>query len=188
MLQKQKTFLFKKFILIITFLISWESSLAQGDQSTFDKEQTITRNLEDALLEINQLVISKQSNQAIAKSGPILDQLKLEEKYNSPIGLRARLLHGAALIHADTSKVSFDFLWKLKDDSKASKEWVVFAETCRIIASILEYSGRKAQSLGNLEEARYTIFKHKLDSIYPSFAVRISSWHRIFGDQDSSIY
>ncbi len=144
--------------------------------------------MQERLAQASRLMIAKQSNKAIDITNPILKKLKADGTYNSPFGLRARLIHGSALIHADTSEASYDFLWELKDDSRAAKQWTVFAETCRVIASVLEYAERKEQSLSNLNEARAVIRQHDLDSIYPHFAVRISSWHRVFGSRDSSIY
>ncbi|SFN62061.1 His Kinase A (phospho-acceptor) domain-containing protein [Algoriphagus ornithinivorans] len=158
-------------------------------QSLDKKILNLPKNKQEQILqEIYELVISKQSNLAVSISGPILEEIKLGGQYKSEMGLKARLFHGAALIHADTSTATFDFLWNLKDDSREQENWVILAETNRIIASLLEFVDRPNQSFDNLNEARALIREHQLDSIYPNFAVRISSWHRIFGQRDSSIY
>ena len=150
--------------------------------------RNVLRGEEDSLALATSLMTSKQSKSAIAVTSPLLDKLKKEGRYTSPFGLKARFVHGSALIHADMNRAPLDFLWELKDDSQASGQWDIFAETCRVIASILAYSGRPEQALQNLREAQATIKKHQLDSVYPHFAVRISSWHRIFGNRDSSVF
>ena len=162
-----------------------------AEDSIFIKEKdqrSLVQGEKDSLALATKLMISKKSKSVIALTGPLLEKLKREGRYTSPFGLRTRLIHGSALIHAVMNRDPFDFLWTLKDDSKNKEQWDIYAETCRVIASILEYSGRKEQSLENLREAQAVIYRHQLDSIYPHFAVRISSWHRVFGDRDSSIF
>jgi len=142
----------------------------------------------DSLAFATELMIAKRSKNSHAITLSLIQKLEKEDRLNSPFGLQVRLVHGSALIHAVNNRESFDFLWQLKDDSKSKKQWDIFAETCRVIASILEYSRRPAQSLQNLREAQLAIQQYQLDSIYPHFAVRISSWHHQFGKRDSSLY
>lgn len=154
---------------------------AQEDPSI---QKSILKSLEQA----NKLMVSKRSGSAIAITTKLMEQLKSKSQYDSPLGLKVRLVHGSALVHADTNRTGMNFLLTLKETSKAKKQWLVFAETCRIIAAELEFVGQKEESLANLRQAQATIQQYHLDSIYPHFAVRISSWHRIFGDRDSSIF
>lgn len=145
-------------------------------------------NEKDSLDLARKLMIAKRSKSAIAITGPLLEKLQEQGRYSNYFGLQTRLVHGSALIHARMDRTPFEFLWRLKDESKAAGAWDIFAETCRVIASILAYSGRSEQSLQNLREAQSTIRLHELDSLYAHFAVRISSWHRNFGSRDSSIF
>ena len=147
-------------------------------------QESTLKSLEQA----NKLMISKRSQSAIAITTKLIEQLKRKGQYDSPLGLKVRLVHGSALVHADTNRTGMNFLLALKETSKAKKQRSVFAETCRIIAAELEFVGQKEGSLANLREAQAAIQQYHLDSSYPHFAVRISSWHRIFGDRDSSIF
>ena len=154
-----------------------------AQQDTFT-QKSILKSLDQA----NKLMIAKRSQSAIAITTALMEQLKRKGQYDSPLGLKVRLVHGSALVHADTVRTGMNFLLALKETSKAKKQWSVFAETCRIIAAELEFVGQKEGSLANLREAQAAIQQYHLDSSYPHFAVRISSWHRIFGDRDSSIF
>lgn len=167
---------------LLLFLTAFQTKIF-AQQDTFTRK-SILKSLEQA----NKLMIAKRSQSAIAITTALMAQLKKKGQYNSPLGLKVRLVHGSALVHADTNRTGMNFLLTLKETSKAKKQWLVFAETCRIIAAELEFVGQKEESLANLRETQATIQHYHLDSIYPHFAVRISSWYRIFGDRDSSIF
>jgi len=77
----------------------------------------------------------KQSKSAVLITYKLLERLEKEERYNSPFGLKVQLIQGSALVYADTVRTGLNFLLKLKETSKAKKQWVAFAETCRVIAA-----------------------------------------------------
>lgn len=172
----------KSLLSLILFTVAFQT-LASAQQNSSKGES-----MQESLDVATQLMISKQSKSAVLITGKLLERLEKEGKYNSPFGLKVQLIHGSALVNADKLGAGLDFLLKLKETSQAKKQWDVFAETCRVIASVLEYAEKKEGSLSNLREAQATISRYQLDSIYPNFAVRISSWHRIFGDKDSSVF
>jgi signal transduction histidine kinase/DNA-binding response OmpR family regulator len=157
-------------------------------QTTAQQDTFTPKSILKSLDQANKLMIAKRSQSAIAITTELMEQLKKKGQYDSPLGLKVRLVHGSALMDSDTSQNKLNFLLKLKETSKATKQWEVFAETCRVIALELEYAMQSKESLSNLREAQATIKQYHLDSSYPHFAVRISSWHRIFGDRDSSIF
>lgn len=196
---KKMLLVFAASIIYITFLFSQpalDTTSAQvQSRITLSNLTDVNEDLElflineqDSLDLARKLMIAKRSKSAIAITGPLLKKLQEQGRYSNYFGLQTRLVHGSALIHARMDRTPFEFLWRLKDESKAAEAWDVFAESCRVIASILAYSGRPEQSLENLREAQSTIRLHKLDSVYAHFAVRISSWHRNFGSRDSSIF
>jgi signal transduction histidine kinase/DNA-binding response OmpR family regulator len=172
----------KSLLSLILFTVAFQT-LASAQQNS-----SIGESMQESLDVATQLMISKQSKSAVLITGKLLERLEKEEKYNSPFGLKVQLIHGSALVNADKLGAGLDFLLKLKETSHVKKQWDVFAETCRVIASVLEYAEKKEGSLSNLREAQATISRYQLDSIYPNFAVRIASWHRIFGDRDSSVF
>lgn len=172
----------KSLLSLILFTVAFQT-LASAQQNS-----SMGESMQESLDVATQLMISKQSKSAVLITGKLLERLEKEEKYNSPFGLKVQLIHGSALVNADKLGAGLDFLLKLKETSQAKKQWDVFAETCRVIASVLEYAEQKEGSLSNLREAQATISQYHLDSIYPNFAVRIASWHRLFGDRDSSVF
>ncbi|HQW95227.1 MAG TPA: ATP-binding protein [Saprospiraceae bacterium] len=167
---------------LILFTVAFQTLTSAQQNSSMGES------MQESLDVATQLMISKQSKSAVLITGKLLERLEKEGKYNAPFGLKVQLIHGSALVSAEKLGAGLDFLLKLKETSQAKKQWDVFAESCRVIASVLEYAEQKEGSLSNLREAQATISQYHLDSIYPNFAVRISSWHRIFGDRDSSVF
>jgi signal transduction histidine kinase/DNA-binding response OmpR family regulator len=68
------------------------------------------------------------------------------------------------------------------------KMWCVLANVCRDIAKIQEIHQQSEEAYENLLESKSLIEQHKLDSSYAAFAVRYSSWHRVFGNKDSAYF
>ena len=144
--------------------------------------------MEIALKEAKKHMITQQGDKALLITKPLLKQLQKKGHYTSHFGFQVRLIHALALFHSSEETSSLDFLWKLKDESKTHQEWSVFADVCRDIAKIQEISGQTEEAYQNLQEAKAVIERHKIDSVYSSFAVRYSSWHRVFGNLDSAYF
>jgi signal transduction histidine kinase/DNA-binding response OmpR family regulator len=176
----QPFILFIQFSLfVILFFLSTISSIAQ---STYSSQVEMDK----ALKEAKQLMLAKRGNESLPITETLMNQLKKEGRYNSHFGFEVRLIHGLGLINSGADVATFDFLWELKDESRKYKKWSVFADASREMARVQEFSGQSQEAYDNLKEAQTVIFQHDLDSVYASFAVRYSSWHRIFGDLDSA--
>ncbi len=118
----------------------------------------------------------------------LLAELGESGQVDGPFGLQLQMVYGTVLNHKDLDTAALRLLLHVKETSKTTGQWETFAETCRELASLHEKIGRADQSLLDLRLAQTAIAQHGLDSIYPRFAIRISSWHRIFGDKDSSLF
>ena len=142
--------------------------------------------MEQALATAKQYMLAKEGDKSFPITEPLMEHLKAIDQFESPFGFQVRLIHGMALVNSSAEIESFEFLWHLRDESKKHEQWSVFANTCREIARILEYGEKGEEAYENLQAAQLAIKKYQLDSVYASFAVRFSSWNRVFGSLDSA--
>lgn len=169
----------------INFLFIWIFlSLPLFGQKYFSSQQEMDK----ALMNAERFMIAQQGDSAILITQPLLIQLKNEGRFDSHFSFQVRMVHGLALYHSTEEIASLDFLWKLKDESRKHQEWAVYANICRDIAKIQEINRQPEEAYKNLQEAKTIIDKYKIDSIYAAFAVRYSSWHRVYGITDSARY
>jgi signal transduction histidine kinase/DNA-binding response OmpR family regulator len=151
-------------------------------QPTFNSQAE----MEQALISAKKDMLAKRGDLSLPVTEALMKQLKKEGRYNSHFGFDVRLIHGLGLINSSSGAPSFAFLWKLKDESRAYKEWGIFSDACREMARIQEFTGQSKEAYNNLKDAQTVILQYNIDSVYSSFAVRYSSWHRIYGDIDSA--
>ena len=142
--------------------------------------------MEQALVTAKQYMLAKEGDKSFLITEPLMAHLKATGQFDSSFGFQVRLIHGIALIDSSKKIASYEFLWHLRDESKKHEQWSVFANACREIARILEYGEKAEEAHENLHAAQVAIQKYQLDSVYASFAVRFSSWHRVFGSLDSA--
>ncbi len=129
-----------------------------------------------------------QLDSALLLSEKLLDHLRPLGQTDSPMGLRAQLVFATALERKHRDSTTLQTLLRVQRLSEAKKLWGTYAEACRVLATLYEELNRPEQSIFQLHLAQRAILKHGLDTLYPGFAVRISSWHRMFGNQDSAAY
>lgn len=181
---KRRNQIARDLCIFILFMFLSCLSVPMVGQSPFSSQVE----MEKALVTAKKYMISQQGDKALPITKSLIKQLERERRYNSNFGFQARLIHGLALYHSSEEVPSLDFLWKLKDESKIYKEWSVFADVCRDIAKIQEISGQLEEAYQNLEEAKGVIEQYNIDTIYASFAVRYSSWHRVSGDLETAYF
>lgn len=144
--------------------------------------------MQEALQQARQYMIAYQGDKALPITQSLLAQLEDQAQYDSHFGFQVRLIHGLSLVRSTQEASSFEYLWRLRDDSKAMGEWAVFAESCRGIAFVLELAEQPEEALYNLRQALGVIKKYQLDSVYAPMAIRHSSVHRQYGSLDSARY
>lgn len=166
---------------MVVILIAPSFMLAQ-------KSFTSQASMQDALRLAKNYMIAYQGDKALPITQSLMDRLKASDRYNTSFGFQVRLIHGLSLIRSTEEASSFNFLWHLRDESKAYGEWAVYAQACRGIAFVLELSDKPEEAFQNLWQALTVIKKYQLDSIYAPVAIRHSSVHRIYGNLDSARY
>lgn len=117
-----------------------------------------------------------------------LAALKEQGMLDTPLGIRMQLLEATALERDEQNELALQKLLHVEELSLKKKQWDALAKSCLTLALLHEKLGRGEQSLEDLRQTKSVIAAHALDSIYPYYAIRTSSWHRIFGDRDSALY
>ena len=152
------------------------------------QEHLADSNLKRELVKADAFLITKNLDSALILSEAVLEELKLNGQMDSPLGLEAQLIKGTGLEFKYNDTTALKILLHVKDLSKNKTLWSIYTKSCITLARLYEKIKRVNNSIQHLRLANETIQKYHLYDIYPAFAVRISSWHRMFGDQDSSLF
>ncbi len=119
---------------------------------------------------------------------PIIDELRQSNQLGSPFGLRVQLAEATALERDQQDELAIQKLLHVKELSWEKEQWETFSNACLVLANLYEKIGRDRSCLQNLRQAGHIIQRYGLDRIYPNWAIRIASYHRVFADRDSSLY
>ncbi|MCB0856458.1 MAG: hypothetical protein KDD63_29770, partial [Bacteroidetes bacterium] len=144
--------------------------------------------LEKALTRANNLINSFKNDSAYNLLSPILEQLVKERRADSPMGLKVQLAAATALEHDDQDSLAMPLLLKIREISEKKALWETYTKTCIALANLHETLDQKGESLEDLRRAQSILKQNNLDNLYPGFAVRMASWHRVFGDRDSALF
>lgn len=119
----------------------------------------------------------------------LLQQLNASQELDTPFGLRVRLREAEALEKMDRNEAAIEKLLTLIDISKTKQQWYVLAQAHIILARLYEKLGMNIQCLIHLRQANSSIKSHAVDAAYSRYAVRLSSYHRVFNNhRDSAIF
>lgn len=134
------------------------------------------------------LLRSFKNDSAGVLAAKIITELQARDLLDSPIGIKAQLLEASALERDEQNELAVQKLLQVLERCREKEQWDLLAKAGLSIALLYEKLKRGDQSREHLKQTKVVIEDYALDSIYPSWAVRISSWHRIFGDRDSSMF
>lgn len=122
----------------------------------------------------------------------ILDELMIELKglgqANSDFGIRVQLRQAEALEKDHKNEKALAQLLQLSDLCKERGYWDVLINNLLSLARLYEKIGSKENCLSSLRQAESMIKAHEIDSLYPRYSIRISSYHRIFNNADSTLF
>ena len=167
-------------IMLGTFQLSAQKTLPLKLQDSVRMDRDLARTVA--------FVASNKLDSAFVLSEQLMDQLQQSGQMESPFGLQLQMVYGTALEHQDRDTMALQVLHHVQEVSKAKRLWATYTQTCVVIASLHEKIDRPEQAIANLRKAQVVFRQHGVDTIYPRFAIRISSWHRIFGDRDSAVF
>ena len=116
-------------------------------------------------------------------------KLQQEDKLDKNFGLRVMFRRAEALLKDEQNEAALIELYKVSNLSQSKKVWDVYAHAGLMLARLFENIERDSLCFDNLMKVKSTISKNPgLDSLYPLYAIRISSYNRIFADQDSALF
>lgn len=183
---RSKAFLyaFKVGFFFIFFATSgvWSVLPAQKNTRLSDAE------IEKELTRAEQYLRSFKNDTAKTIAVNLLTRVKAQGQLNSYLGLRTQLAVASAYEQDEDSELAIQQLLQVKQHCETGQFADLHAQTNLVLALLYEKIGRQEKSLFHLRESKLDIDRNDLDSIYPYYAIRMASWQRIYGNQDSAIY
>jgi signal transduction histidine kinase/CheY-like chemotaxis protein/AraC-like DNA-binding protein len=134
------------------------------------------------------LIKSFRNDSAINLVKPLLQSLKTSGLLDSPLGIRLRLVEAIALEQKQEGDLALERLLPIAELSRSMKMWDVYARSCLNLALIHEKTKDGNQSLTYLNLAKACIKENSLEELYPYFAIRMSSWERIFRSKKNATF
>ncbi len=136
---------------------------------------------------MSQLVDASKPSKAFALSDSLLQIIKKNKLEDCTHSLWIRYERGEALeLMADRSEDALQLYYDLSVEVKQKKEWELLAEIYISIARVHETIGRGKDCKRYLNLAIGIIEAFNLNSVYSRYAVRNSSYHRIYENRDSA--
>lgn len=129
-----------------------------------------------------------RNDSVLVLTSRLLADLKARGQLNTPFGIRVQLAEADAYEQQQQSDIAMKKLLHVQQQSSDKKRWDSHARACLILALVYEKLGRKASSREQLDLAKADIDRYGLATIYPYYAVRMSSWQRFYNQQDSALF
>ncbi len=157
--------------------------------NVYAQESVEQADLKNKFAQVEVFMNSFKNDSALIILKDLILELTDREQLNTPFGLRVQNREAEALEKDNQNEEAIEKLLHVLDVSKKNKQWDVLAHAYLSLARLHEKLGRKENCIQRLREAEATITTNKLDSIYPRYSLRISSYYRVFDiDVDSAIY
>lgn len=118
----------------------------------------------------------------------LINELSTSNELETPFGLNVQLRQAEALEKDHQDEEAIQKLLYIGEVSERKEEWDVFANAHLSLARLNEKIKRADNCWTHLQEVKEAIAKHDLDQLYPRYAIRTSSYHRLFNDLDSAIF
>lgn len=133
-------------------------------------------------------VVDVQENlYAIFLADSLIQVLESTGRGDCSLNLWVYIEKGEAIeLQRDRSEEALSLYYDLVRKAEKLEHWEVLAETYISIARTHEILGRDKDCLRYLQLARSLIDKHQLLATFSRYAVRYSSYHRIFDNRDSA--
>lgn len=168
--------------ILLLFLGSANTHLGAQNHVSFEERQR------QYLASVEAHLRSFKNDSALAIAQKLLEELKVQDQMDSPFGIRVQFAEAVALEQDEQGDLAINKLIRIVElaDKKSLPD--VSAQAHLNLALIYEKVGSKDKSLEYLLNSKNCIHQYSLDSVYPYFAIRMSSWQRIYGSRDSAIY
>jgi len=127
---------------------------------------------DDANLLLSELILELQKKQAL----------------NTLFGLSVRYRQADVLEKDHQNELAINILLSVVKDAQTIQDVKSLSLAHISLARLQEKIGRKEQCYSHLQSAKSYLVQHKIDSLFPRFYNRTSSYHRIFANKDSAIF
>ncbi len=169
---------------ILTLLFFWATH-----PFTYTQERPNTDWMQQDLAKANAFIEAYRNDTARIVVAQLMEVVKKENQLDSPFGLTVQLAQGTALDHDDHDSLAMQILLHVKERSREKLLWDLFTKSCIALALLHESMERRSHSFENLQQAQYAISHYGQDALYPAFAVRMSSYYRVFTEnKDSAMF
>jgi signal transduction histidine kinase/DNA-binding response OmpR family regulator len=154
----------------------------------YTQELPDTYRMQQDLAKANAFIAAYRNDTARIIVAQLMAELKKQNQLDAPFGLKVQLAQGTALEQDEQNSLAIPIVLHVKEQCLEAKLWDIFTQSTIELALLYEKTVLAKPALENLREAQNTISRYGLDSLYPPFAIRLSSYHRILGDKDSSLF
>ncbi|MEM8526544.1 MAG: sensor histidine kinase [Bacteroidota bacterium] len=135
-----------------------------------------------------ELLESFQNDSANIVFTSIIEHLEATNTLDNSFGLKVRMRQAEALEKDNQDTIAIKKLIDLVEASRAIEEWSVFVNAHLSLARLHEKLRLKKACLRHINIVATTINQYQLEELYPRYAIRISSYHRVLSKQlDSAL-
>lgn len=118
----------------------------------------------------------------------IVGWLEASGKLHSAFGMRVRLKKAETLEKNDEDEAAISQLLEVIANSEQQRYWAVYTDAQLSLARLHEKHERPTYCYKALQSAQIAIKERGLDPLYPRFATRMASYHRIFGQKATALF
>ena len=159
-----------------------------GINQVWAKSPIVLIELEEEYSKAEVLMRSFKNDEALLILNVLEKELTDNGEINSPLGIKVQLRQAEALEKDHQDEIAIQKLLHVLELSKLKSQWKVLSNTHLSLARLHEKMDRHQNCLTHLNLAKKYIEEHSLQDVYPRFAVRFSSYHRIFANRDSALF
>ena len=162
--------------------------LSVGSGRVVAQEFKGTKEMQQRFIQAKDLLLNFKNDSSLLILNELSEELVNSNRIDSPFGIRVQLRQAEALEKDHKNEKALEKLLHLSDVCEKRKYWDVLTNNQLSLAHLYEKIGLKDNCLMSLRYAESIIKTHEIDSLYPRFSIRISSYHRIFNDGDSTLF
>lgn len=117
-----------------------------------------------------------------------IKEMEQSKALHTAFGIQVRLRRAEALEKNDEDEAAISQLLEVAFDSKQQENWSAYANAQLSLARLHEKHKRPRYSYKALQQAQIAVKCQSLDSLFPRFATRMSSYHRLFGRKETALF
>lgn len=145
-------------------------------------------NTEQRVVLSENLLKSFRNDSAYVLAVSLLEKDQELPRLDSNTLRRLLLVEATALERNRRDTIALKKLLNLNELSYRAADWSIYAQANLALADLYEKNSQWENCRAALNEAKTIIDQHQIDHLLPYYAIRVSFYHQIFGNPDSSRY